>query len=1044
MGYKQGTMSLQLIHQYHNQVAKVIQYGGSKKETAIRKPFQDLLEHYARQKNLELIAELDYKTHKGYTVRPDGTLKDALRQDWGFWESKDESDDLDVEIGKKFAKGYPQSNILFEDSQTAVLIQNGEIVGRVPFADAPALDAVLTQFVSYESVEVREFREAIENFARDVPELAEMLRASIHEQYDSNEKFRTAADEFLKLCHEAINASMEPADVREMIVQHVLTEDIFVTVFAEPQFHRENIIAHELGEVVGTFYRGAVRYAIDGRIGGYTNAIKSRAAQIVNHHEKQKFLKILYERFYKAYNPKAADRLGIVYTPNEIVRFMIHAADHLCYEHFGKGLGDKGVDILDPATGTGTFITELIEYLPPAQLRHKYEHELHCNEVSILPYYIANLNIEYTYKQKMNEYVPFQNILFVDTLDNMGFKTQHERQLGLFGLTDANLARIDAQNKRDISVIIGNPPYNANQLNENENNKNRPYPAIDKRIKETYIKNSTAQKTNVYDMYARFYRWASDRLTTEGIIAFVTNRSFIDARGFDGFRKVVSNEFSHIYVIDLGGDVRKNPKLSGPKHNVFAIQAGVALVFLVRNKTTKNDSCEIYYTRRPEMEEAINKLRFLATNVFFNINFERIIPNSKHDWINQAKHDWKDLLPLIATDRQQQSVFYVSSNGINTSRDEWVYDFSHQNLKNKLQFFMAEYNHEIDRWIAWKEKNNYTDTSDESNPIVDNFLHARNIIKWSSRLKRDKLRKEKKDIFRGEIIRKTLYRPFVKQYFYCDYIPVDLFGQLLEMFPNDTTDNLVISTSGKSAAKPFHTLVSDNVLSYDLLEKTRCFALYRYDEFGNRADNITDWALTRFRTHYAQSSTAPSKIQNPKSKIEKINIFHYVYAVLHNPAYRVKYELNLKGEFPRIPFYADFWQWSAWGETLMALHLGYETAEPTRLMRHEIDPETSRQAYKAKLKADKEQGLIELDTQTTLSGIPAEAWAYKLGNRSALEWVLDRYKERTPSDPTIRAQFNSYRFADYKEQVVDLLQRLVTVSVATVQIMEEMGETGEG
>jgi predicted helicase len=502
-------MSIQRINQYYNDVERVNRYGGSKKETTIRKPFQDLLEYYARQRNLELIGELDYRTRTGHTIYPDGTLKDALRQDWGYWESKDEGDNLEQEIAKKFAKGYPQNNILFEDTREAVLYQNGEEIGRVPVDDAPCLDALLTRFVSYESQEAREFREAIENFGRDVPELAEKLRQLIRTQYEENAAFKHASEQFLELCREAINPSMETTDVREMMVQHVLTQDIFTTVFGEAQFHQENIIASELGQVVGTFYHGQVRKGIEARIHSYTNVIKARAAQIANHHEKQKFLKVLYETFYKAYNPKAADRLGIVYTPNEIVRFMIEAANHLCRQHFGKGLGDKGVHILDPATGTGTFMTELIEFLPPLQLPHKYAHELHCNEVSILPYYIANLNIEYSYQQKMEEYRPFENIVFVDTLDNTGTKTGSAGQMGLFGLTDGNQQRIRAQNEREISVIIGNPPYNAWQENFNMQNPNRPYKEVDKRIKESYIKQGNAQnQIAVYDMYVRFYRWA--------------------------------------------------------------------------------------------------------------------------------------------------------------------------------------------------------------------------------------------------------------------------------------------------------------------------------------------------------------------------------------------------------------------------------------------------------------------------------------------------------------------------------------------------------
>ena len=275
----------------------------------------------------------------------------------------------------------------------------------------------------------------------------------------------------------------------------------------------------------------------------------------------------------------------MIYTPDEIVRFMIDGANTLVFRHFGKTLGDKGVELLDPVVGTGTYVTELIEFLPEGQLPYKYRHEIHCNEVAILPYYIASLNIEYTYRQKMGEYVPFENICFVDTLDNMGFLKSGQHQMDFFAMVDENIARVQRQNERRISVIIGNPPYNANQLNENENNKNREYPAIDRRIKETYIKHSTAQKTKLYDMYARFLRWASDRLDRDGVIAFVSNNSFLDARTYDGFRKVVAEEFNHIYVVDLKG----NARTSGERRrreggNVFSdqIRVGVAVNFLVR------------------------------------------------------------------------------------------------------------------------------------------------------------------------------------------------------------------------------------------------------------------------------------------------------------------------------------------------------------------------------------------------------------------------------------------------------------------------------
>lgn len=437
----------------------------------------------------------------------------------------------------------------------------------------------------------------------------------------------------------------------------------------------------------GAFFTGALKRQTLKGLESYYAAIRSAAAQIASHSEKQTFLKVIYENFYKVYNAKAADRLGVVYTPNEMVRFMIAGADWLCEKHFDKNLIDQDVDILDPATGTGTFICELLEHFrgQPKKLAHKYRHELYANEVAILPYYVANLNIEATYAALTGSYEEFPNLCFVDTLDNVGLHTAAKGvSADLFGsVSEENVARIKRQNSRRISVVIGNPPYNANQANENDNNKNRTYPQIDARIKQTYIAQSTAQKTKLYDMYARFFRWASDRLA----------------------------------------------------------------------------------------------------------------------------------------------------------------------------------------------------------------------------------------------------------------------------------------------------------------------------------------------------------------------IFHYCYAVLHNPAYREKYAQNLKREFPRIPFYADFWQWADWGEALMQLHIGYETVTPfvlTRTDTPDVKARAAGMAPKAVLRADAKAGSITLDSQTTLRGIPPEAWAYKLGNRCAIDWVLDQYKEKKPKDPTIREKFDTYRFADYKEKVIDLLMRVTTVSVETMKIVDAM------
>jgi predicted helicase len=574
-------MSRLLVTQYQAEVEKIIRYGGSKKETTIRNAFERLLNHYCKPRNYLLIPELDFKTKFNTTVFPDGTVKDAIRLEHGWWESKDEYDILDEEIEKKFAKGYPDENILFEDSQTAVLIQHSREQLRVPMQDAEALDGLISTFVDYERPEVRDFRSAIVKFKEDIPYILRALRDIITQQEESNTQFRERRNTFLEVCRQSINPEIEIFDIHEMLIQHILTEDIFTNIFHESQFHRENNIARELSEIINTFFTGNTRRNTLKSIEHYYAVIRRHSENIANHHEKQKFLKAVYENFYKAYNPKAADRLGIVYTPNEIVRFMIESADYLTHKHFGKLLSDPGVEILDPCTGTGTYVTELIEYLPADKLEHKYKHEIHCNEVAILPYYIANLNIEFTYQQKMGKYEEFKNICLVDTLDHC---TPEGHQFDLFAMSVQNTARIQQQNDRTISVIIGNPPYNAHQENFNQRNPNRLYKGINNAIKETYIKEGTAQnQIVVYDMYTRFFRWASDRLGKNGIIAFITNRSFIDAKAFDGFRKCIEREFDHIYIVDIGGDIRSGDT-SG---NVFDIKLGVAVMFLVRKRKEK-------------------------------------------------------------------------------------------------------------------------------------------------------------------------------------------------------------------------------------------------------------------------------------------------------------------------------------------------------------------------------------------------------------------------------------------------------------------------
>ena len=576
-------MSKLLITKYYNQLHDVINAGRTRNETSITFAFANLLRAYAEKKNFQLIEQFEFVGKSGKRIRPDGVLRYFGGIDVGYWEAKDTKDKLDDEIHFKLnEKGYPSKNIIFEDTQTAVLFQEGAEVMRVAMREWNLLDDLLDKFINYEPSEVKEFNKALEQFKENVPTIVKGLRMLMEREAETNKTFREVRDKFLEIARSEINPEITPEDIREMIIQHILTEDIFTNVFDDAEFHRSNNVARELEDVIHTFMTREVRKNYLRQIENFYKTIRDAASGITDNHEKQKFLKTVYENFYKVYNPKGADKLGVVYTPNEIVRFMIDSTDWLLEKHFGKSLSDKGVDILDPATGTGTFVAELIDRINIHNLEYKYENELHANEVAILPYYIANLNIEYTYQQRKGTYKEFKNICFVDTLDNTDALAYSGQQPLLGGISSENAKRIKDQNAKRISVIIGNPPYNANQANFNDFNKNREYNEIDKRIKDTYVKYSTAQKTKVYDMYARFFRWSMDRLDKDGIIAFVTNRSFIDSRTFDGFRKVVEDEFDYVYIVDTRSDVRANPKIAGTTHNIFGIQTGVAIMFLVK------------------------------------------------------------------------------------------------------------------------------------------------------------------------------------------------------------------------------------------------------------------------------------------------------------------------------------------------------------------------------------------------------------------------------------------------------------------------------
>ena len=1026
------------IQRYRADLERLVEFGGSDRELNIRPAFQNCLAAYCadHRERLMLVPELRVG-NASTSVIPDGTVKDSLRMARGYWEAKDTHDDLDAEIQAKFDRGYPRDNIVFEDSQTAVLFQNGQQAMRVDMSNPAGLHRLIRRFLDYELPEIEEFRQARQQFKADLPAVLENLRATVAEAEAANPDYQDAAALFLALCRRSISPDVSDADVREMLLQHILTEDIFLRVFSNVQFHRENNVARQLDALAQTFFTGPVRRAAIDRLRAYYAAIGRTADEIADYAEKQQFLKAIYEDFYQAYNPAAADRLGVVYTPNEVVDFIIRGTDHLLQRHFGRTLADDNVRILDPATGTGTFITNLINYLPADRLERKYQNEIYANEVAILPYYIANLNIEYTYQERTGRYLEFPNLCFVDTLDNMdwqgagasGGAVQRQAAFNLGGLSEENWIRVQEQNEQPISVIIGNPPYNDSATLWGDGGANRPYPDIDRRIRETYIASGTAQRTHQYDMYKRFLRWASDRLADDGIIGFVSNSAFLDARQDDGFRKVVAEEFNELWAIDLKGNARTSGERRRQEGgNVFddKIRIGVAIYFLVRRKGA--DGFKVYYNDVRPYLKAPDKVDYIKDKTLANFAFSEITPDANGQWLHQSDGTFEQLLPLANRETKfakattdERAVFGLFTNAVKSNRDDWVYDFEIANLRNKALFFADTYNESLDN-------------NDESYDPV---------IKWSSTL-RDTFRRGERLVYNDGNRIQSLYRPFVAKWFFADIAVNDrLTRNHYDMFgPDLKQPNQVINFCVNG--KHFYVLATDKPADFHFTGDTQCLPLYRYTPDGERVSNITEWGLRRFRERYGDDA------------ITAEDIFAYTYAMLHDPAYRQRYEIDLRREFPRVYFQPDFHWWAAKGRELLDLHLGFETAEPWPLQHVGANnhsppsplsppsppsppsPLRGGNTPRPILRADKTRNRIILDDQTTLAGIPNEAWWYELGSRSALEWVLDQYKERKPRDPTIRERFNTYRFADHKERVIDLLARVCAVSVATVDIVGDL------
>lgn len=547
-----------------------------------RRAFGALLAGLGRRRRLTLIEERPMSSTKtGGSIRTDGSLVDAFNRPYAHWEAKDSADNLDAEIRHKIEKGYPIDNIIFEDTRTAVLYQDGFEARRTAISRKPDFAALLTQYLNYKAEQFENFNEAVQSYGEQIRDIATQLKDKIDSAHKDNRLFQSKFEQFMELCRRSLNPNISAEAIDEMLIQHLMTERIIRRVFNYEQFTQTNVIAAKIEEVIlaltshyfnrRDFYGGALE--------SFHKAIED-AAEDLDFGDKQTFINSVYEKFFQGYSVKVADTHGIVYTPQEIVDFMCAAVEEVLASEFGKKLGDEGVVVIDPATGTGNFVVNLLRRAYQHNFRQFedfYKERLFANEVMLMPYYIASLNIEREYYDLTGRAAPFEGLCFVDTLD-----LARERQMTF--LTEANTERVERQKAADINVIIGNPPYNVGQLNENDNNKNRKYDVIDKRIRATYAKDSKATlKNQLYDAYVRFWRWASDRLDGRpGIVCYVSNNSFVDQYAFDGMRKHLLQDFDQVYHLDLHGNVRQNPKISGTTHNVFGIQVGVGVTLAIR------------------------------------------------------------------------------------------------------------------------------------------------------------------------------------------------------------------------------------------------------------------------------------------------------------------------------------------------------------------------------------------------------------------------------------------------------------------------------
>jgi predicted helicase len=881
------------------------------------------------------------------------------------------------------------------------------------------------------------------DWSKDIADIANKHIALINNLLaQADTAHRAAFDDFIQGLQENLNPDIDEAQAVEMLAQHLVTKPVFDAMFTDSNFTEHNPVSLAMQNILNQLDDHSAFEKERAGLEKFYDSVRARVESIDNAAAKQKIILELYDNFFRNAFPRVADRLGIVFTPVPVVDYILRSADAALRLEFGRSLSDEGVSILEPFVGTGTFVTRLLQsgLIKPEDLYRKYTQELFANEIVLLSYYIAAINIETVFAEEAQKhtlglgYVPFDGIALTDTF-------QLNESDGAFDsvVFPENSERVQRQKNQDIRVIVMNPPYSSGQTSANDNNQNQAYPVLDSSIAETYGKLSTGtNKNSLYDSYIRGIRWASNRIKDDGVIAFVSNGSFIDGNTADGIRKTFAKEFSRIFVYNLRGNQRTSGETSrreGGKIFGSGSRTQVAIAILIKN-SLRSGPADVQYHDIGDYLTREQKLDILEIEQSLEgTDWETIIPNEHGDWVNHRDERFDAFQPIADKASKDKTgttgIFNVYSRGLESGRDAWVYNFSSRQLEHNLRKTIAAYNDSVSSGTK-----NLGPTD----------------ISWTSTLDSSFSRGQQLEFDASSVVKGT-YRPFCHQFNYFNGDLIHRTGQLPRVFPTPEHNNVVLYLSSPGASKQFSPFIVESVPNLHLIHTGSAYALYTYepvtvgaqeDLFAaadadvvdgyRRKDNITDLTLTTYRGFYEDS------------QISKEDIFYYVYGLLHSPIYKEQYKADLMKMLPRIPKIRDFWGFSKAGRALADLHLNYETVEPYDL--EEIvagaRPEDDYDFYrvnKLSFGARKDRSRIIYNQRITLAGIPDEVFDYQVNGKSALEWILDRYQVTTHKDSQITNDPNDYcREVGDPRYILDLVKRIITVSLDTNKIVSGLPE----